>query len=68
MKQNKSIFLIVLLCAILGLSPKTMASNEAIQYQRIPFSLWDVRLLDSPFKHAMELDKNGYLRLMPTNY
>lgn len=63
MKQNKSIFLIVLLCAILGLSPKAMASNEAIQYQRIPFSLWDVRLLDSPFKHAMELDKKWLLKI-----
>ena len=37
----------------------------AIRFQAEPFRLEDVRLLDGPFRHAMELDRKYLLSLDP---
>lgn len=60
MRQGKHIlWLIFIFCLVY----KAEARNEVVQFQRLPFSLWDIRLLDSPFKKAMELDKAWLLRI-----
>lgn len=42
---------------------KMYAQNQLVDFKRIPFSPWDVRLTDSPFKKAMELDKRWMLNV-----
>lgn len=42
---------------------KMQAQNQVVDFKRIPFSPWDVRLSDSPFQKAMELDKMWILNI-----
>jgi uncharacterized protein len=39
--------------------------QEVVSFRVLPFSLTDVKLLDGPFKHAMELDVNTLMKYEP---
>ena len=62
--MNKGMLLFLILSLILTLSCniittniESISTNEVIDFQAKPFNLQQVRLLDGPFKDAMELDR-----------
>src|SRR5690348_6411093 len=57
-----AVFLVVLGCT--GVNAQERVQDK-IQLQAKPFELADVRLLDGPFKTAMQLDGEYLLRLDP---
>jgi len=50
-----------------GLESNTIPSDQ-VEIKAKPFSLSDVRLLDSPFKHAMDLEGEYLLSLEPDRF
>src|SRR3990167_8976284 len=50
-------------CLAFGTSPNFAAVPPKVPLKAEPFSLKQVRLLDGPFKHAMELDRKYLLSL-----
>src|SRR5262245_14561599 len=64
--RRKSLVLTLLLLMISGaVSAQSRAVPEVIQPKAKPFELANVRLLDGPFKRAMQLDAQYLLRLDP---
>ena len=68
-KIKKEMFLFLILSLTFTLSGsittptnKISSTNEVINFEAQPFNLTQVRLLDGPFKDAMELDKK-YCRM-----
>jgi DUF1680 family protein len=61
-KMNKRIFFLVILtlilsCNIIAGNNETIRVTESVNFKAQPFNLKQVRLLDGPFKDAMERDR-----------
>lgn len=72
MKRQMSVLIAILLCASWISAASAAATQDArfkikvqpsVPLQAVPFHLADVRLLDGPFKHAMELNHKYLLSL-----
>jgi uncharacterized protein len=59
------ILLIIISLNILDISAQFSLQNNPIKPKASPFRLSEVNLLDSPFKHAMQLDAEVLLKISP---
>ena len=66
MGQTLAVVLAVgVVCAGAALAAEPSAGREVVPLKARPFALGDVRLLDGPFKHAMERDRAYLVSLDP---
>lgn len=73
--MKKTSLLILLLCilSLAGCRKETSSvirakGPEVIEFRALPFELTDVKLLDGPFRHAMELDSALLLKYEPDRF
>lgn len=70
MKKYQFILIVLIRCLnVKYLSAQTgYLVTDQVTKQAVPFALQDVRLLNSPFKHAMEKDAEWLLSLQPDRF
>ncbi len=62
-----ALFALILLAAGQKATAQQVVKDQ-IKNKAQPFSLFDIRLLDSPFKHAMEMESRYLLMLEPDRF
>lgn len=66
--KNPNILLVAFLGWLFCFSFSSCGRRDNPEIEAVPFSLHDVRLTDSPFKHAMELDERWLLSFEPDRF
>jgi hypothetical protein len=64
----KTLHVTILALALIGWGGMAGRAEQPVPLKAHPFALSDVKLLDGPFKHAMNLDHEYLLKLEPDRF